>query len=114
MIYHRLIGFERVNRFYPIASIMESGARLVIGSDWPITDMNPFPAIEAAITRKDPYSNQGPAHNPSQRIDLASVLEAYTQNVAYAMGFEDELGSIDVGKLADLSVLDRNLFETPI
>ncbi len=113
-IYPRLIGFERVNRFYPIASIMESGARIVIGSDWPITDMNPFPAIEVAITRKDPYSNQGPAHNPSQRIDLASVLKAYTLNVAYAMGLENELGSIEVGKLADLAVLDRNLFQIPV
>jgi len=72
--------------------------------------MNPLLAIEVAVTRQDPYTNSGPALNADERVDLATMLSAYTINGAYTMGLEQEQGSIEVGKRADLVVLDRNLF----
>ena len=75
--------------------------------------MNPFLAIEVAITRQNPLTNAGPVLNSAQRIDLATVIEAYTKNVAYAMKREDDFGTIEVGKFADLVILDRNLFVIP-
>ena len=90
-----------------------TGAKITIGSDWSVDDMNPFLAIEVAITRQNPLTNAGPVLNPAQRIDLATVIEAYTKNVAYAMKREDDFGTIEVGKFADLVILDRNLFVIP-
>lgn len=112
-IYPPLVGLDRIQRFYPVASVAATGAKITIGSDWSVDDMNPFLAIEVAITRQNPLTNAGPVLNPAQRIDLATVIEAYTKNVAYAMKREDDFGTIEVGKFADLVILDRNLFVIP-
>jgi hypothetical protein len=70
-------------------------------------------AIEVAITRQDPYTNDGPILNADESVDLETMIAAYTINGAYLMSLEDKQGSIEVGKRADLIVLDRNLFEIP-
>jgi len=108
-----VLGMERVQRMYPIASIQSTGGTLVGGSDWYVTTMNPMDAIEVAIRRQDPYTEDGPVLNSNERVDLETMLAAYTINGAYLMKQEDRLGSIQTGKLADLVVLDRNLFEIP-
>lgn len=113
-VYPPLVGQDRINRFYPVASIYREGGMLTVGSDWTVTDLNPFLGIETALTRQDPHSDTGPALNENERISLETALEAYTLNAAYAMGLEDQTGSIEPGKLADLVVLDRNLFEIPV
>jgi len=109
-----LIGRERSNRMYPIGSVHRAGGRIVGGSDYFVTDMNPLQAIEVAVTRQDPYTNDGPVFDESERVDLATMIDAYTINGAHMMELEDEQGSIEVGKRADLVVLDRNLFEIPV
>ena len=109
-----LLGEERAYRMYSIGSVHRSGGRIVGGSDFFVTDMNPLQAIEVAVTRQDPYLNDGPALNENERVDLATMIEAYTINGAYMMELEDQQGSIEVGKRADLIVLDRNLFEVPV
>jgi len=106
-----MLGEERTWQMYPIASVQKAGGRIVGGSDYWVTDLDPLLAIETAITRQDPWTNEGPALNEDERVDLATMIEAYTINGAYQMGLEDEQGSIEVGKRADLVVLDRNLFE---
>jgi len=106
-----LLGEERAFRMYPIGSVKRGGGRIVDGSDYFVTDMNPLQAIEVAVTRQDPYSNEGPALNADERVDLATMIDAYTINGAYLMGLDDKQGSIEVGKRADLIVLDSNLFE---
>jgi len=75
--------------------------------------LNPLLAIETAITRRNPWTNRGPVLNADERVDLASMIAAYTINGAYQMKLDDQQGSIEVGKRADLIVLDRNLFEIP-
>ena len=75
--------------------------------------MNPLEAIEVALTRRDPASPPGPAWIPEERADLATLLAAYTIGGAWAAFREREVGSIEVGKRADLALLERNLFEIP-
>ncbi len=108
-----MIGEERTWQMYPIASVQEAGGRIVGGSDYFVTDLNPLHAIEVAVTRQDPYTNDGLILNRSESVDLTTMIEAYTINGAYQMGLDEEQGSIEVGKRADLVVLDRNLFELP-
>jgi predicted amidohydrolase YtcJ len=108
-----LLGEERAYRMYPIGSVHRSSGRIVGGSDFFVTDMNPLQAIEVAVTRQDPYTNGGSVLHEKERVDLATMIEAYTINGAYMMELEDRQGSIEVGKRADLVVLDRNLFDIP-
>jgi len=108
-----MLGEERTWQMYPLASVQKSGGRLVGGSDYWVTDLDPLLAIETAITRQDPWTNEGPVLNADERVDLASMIAAYTINGAYQMKLDDKQGSIEVGKRADLIVLDRNLFEIP-
>ena len=75
--------------------------------------MNPLDAIEVAVTRQDPDGRRPDVLNAQQRVSLDSMLAAYTIHGAWLMRQETEVGSIEPGKLADLVVLDRDLFETP-
>ncbi len=108
-----LLGKERAWRMYPIASVHRSGGRIVGGSDYWVTDMNPLLAIETAITRQNPWTNEGLVLGEDERVDLETMIAAYTINGAYTMKLEAEQGSIEVGKRADFVVLDRNLFDIP-
>ncbi len=105
------LGPDRMRWNYPIASMARTGAVLAAGSDWSVSSMNPLEAIEVAITRCDPELTVcDKAWIPEERVDLATMLAAYTIGGAYA-GFEErDSGSLEAGKLADLVVLDRNLF----
>ena len=119
-----VVGRERVDRMYPIASVRSAGGRIAGGSDWYVSSLDPLEAIEVAIRRQDPQGSsdsssegasesQRPVLNAGERVDLASMIEAYTINGAYLMRREGISGSVEVGKRADLVVLDRNLFEIP-
>ena len=108
-----MIGEERTWQMYPLASIQRAGGRIVGASDYFVTSMNPLLAIEVGITRQDPQANGGDVLNADERVDLATMIDAYTINGAYTMSLEGEQGSIEEGKRADLVVLDRNLFEIP-
>lgn len=108
-----MLGKERAFTMFPIASVQAAGGRIVGGSDYFVTDLDPLPAIETAITRRDPWSNEGDVLNADERVDLETMIAAYTINGAYQMKLEDVQGSIEVGKRADLVVIDRNLFGIP-
>lgn len=108
-----VIGEERLRRMYPIASIRRAGGRLVLGTDWNVSPPDALPGIEVAIRRQDPTGAIPGVLNANESIDLATAIEAYTANGAYLMHQEHETGSIEVGKAADLVVLERNLFEIP-
>lgn len=107
------LGPERSRWLYPIASVARTGAVIAGGSDWSVSSMNPLDGIEVAVTRRDPTAGDGPAWIPEERVDLATVLAAYTIGSAWASFREHDSGSIEPGKLADLVVIDRNLFEIP-
>lgn len=94
-----LIGPNRADNLVPIKSLVAAGARLTLSSDWNVSPLNPFVGLQNALTR-DP-----------QAVSLEQALRAYTINGAYVMRQQDKVGSIEVGKLADFIVIDRNLFE---
>ena len=108
-----LLGEERVQGMYPIASVEQSGGRIVGGSDWNVSSANPLEAIEAGVRRQDPLIETGPVLNDAESVSLATMIDAYTINGAWLMHQEDRLGSIETGKQADIVILDRNLFEIP-
>tara|TARA_R110002073_G_scaffold123234_1_gene266773 strand:+ start:66764 stop:68470 length:1707 start_codon:yes stop_codon:yes gene_type:complete len=96
-----LIGSVLSNNQIPIKSLTEANARLTLSSDWNVSSINPFVGIQNAITRTP------------QNISLELAIRAYTINGAYVMRQEDKTGSIEVGKLADFVVLDRDIFTMP-
>jgi len=108
-----VIGPERAKRLYNFGSMRDAGALLAGGSDWPVSDLSPLKGIQVAITRRALDAGPGEAWLPEQLLTLQEALEAYTINGAYALLQEDVTGSLEVGKLADMVVLERNLFEVP-
>lgn len=107
------IGPERSGRLYPLGSLERAGATLVAGSDWSVTSMNPLPAIEVAITRRGARQPAGPPWLAQEAVSLDAMLLAYTINGARLQLQDAEVGSITVGKAADLVVLDRDLRAIP-
>jgi len=107
------LGPTRSRWLYPIGSVMRTGAIMAAGSDWPVTSLNPIEAIQVAVTRRGPHEVEGPAWIPEEKVDLATMLAAYTIDGAYLNREEKETGSIEPGKSADLIVLDRDLFKIP-
>jgi predicted amidohydrolase YtcJ len=109
-----VLGEERVQGMYPVASVERAGGRIVGGSDWNVSSANPLVAIETAVRRQDALQVQGPVLNENERVSLASMIDAYTINAAWLMHHEDRTGSIEVGKRADFVVLDRDLFRIAV
>ena len=106
------IGPERAQWLYPIGSVLESGGTIAFGSDWSVSTANPFAQMEVAVRRADPLDDDdGEVLLPGQTIALADAIAAFTINAAFVNRLENETGSLEVGKAADLAVLDRNLFE---
>jgi predicted amidohydrolase YtcJ len=108
------LGPVRSQWLYPIGSLVRSGAIVAFGSDWNVSSPNPFEQMEVAITRLGPNGETDIPLTPEQRIDLPTALAAFTINAAYVNGLDDRTGSIEVGKLADLIVVDRNPFEVNV
>jgi len=108
-----LVGEERVQQFYRLASVQRAGGLLVGGSDWDVSSLNPLDAIETLVRRQDPWAEDGPELGENERIDLSTALDMYTRNAAWVMRLDRETGMLKAGMKADLVVLDQNLFEIP-
>jgi predicted amidohydrolase YtcJ len=107
------LGPERSSRLYPIGSLYRSGAVVAFGSDWSVSSPNPLEEIQVAVTRMGPAGETITPFLPAERINLPEALAAFTINAAYTNRLEKQTGSIEVGKFADLVLLDRNLFAIP-
>ena len=103
------LGPERTSWQYPFASLLRHGARLAGGSDWPVTSANPMLEIEVATTRVNELTRSGEPFLPNERLSLDQALAAFTIGSAYVNHLDAETGSLEVGKLADFALLDRNL-----
>ncbi|WP_019171673.1 amidohydrolase [Pseudaminobacter salicylatoxidans] len=102
-------GPERLSRAYNIKGVLEAGGVAVIGTDWPVSPLDPWIALETMVTRANPWGEgEGRFGEP---ISLSQAIDVMTKNGAWSMGIEHEAGSLEVGKSADIIVLDRNLFE---
>lgn len=103
-----LLGEERANWQYPFGSLLESGATLVCGSDWPVSTPDPWQAIHVAVNRREPGL---PGLEPlvaEEAVTLHEVLLAYTRETHELLGASE--GVLRVGAAADLAVADRNPF----
>ncbi|WP_302392441.1 amidohydrolase [Eggerthella sinensis] len=106
----RDLGPERVPYMWPFRTLLDTSAVLAFGTDSPVVDVNSMDVLYSAVTRQDPITHE-PAGGwlPAERIGRAEALRAYTQGSAAAAGRRRELGTLEVGKLADIAVLDRNV-----
>ena len=108
------LGRERTGRLYPMQSFFDAGAVVSAGSDWPVSGLNPFEAVQVGMTRQPVNDPAASSWIPAERATLPELLAAYTVNGAYANHLEKITGSLETGKAADFIVLDRNLFSTPV
>jgi len=111
------LGPVRTTWQYPFGSLLRSGARLAMGSDWGVSSPDPLQAIEVAVTRSaaaiiDPtvQAARRDPFLPEEALTLEEAIRAYTAGSAYVNHLDRETGTIEVGKLADLAVIDRDLF----
>ena len=98
---------------YPFRSLRAAGAVLAMGSDWSVSSPNPLWEMHVAVERKalESYARDREVFLPEERLDLIDALAAFTSGSAYVNHLDDETGTLEVGKLADLAVLDRDLFD---
>jgi predicted amidohydrolase YtcJ len=108
-----VIGHERARTTYAFRSVLDAGAILAFGSDWFVAPPSPIEGIYAAVTRRTLDDANPDGWIPEQKITVEEALTAYTRAAAYASFEEDVKGSLEVGKLADLVVVDRDLTAIP-
>ncbi len=109
------LGRQRADRQYPMKSFIDADVRMAAASDFPVTlPCPPLLGIMTGITRCEPgETNPDEILWPEERVSLDDMIASFTINGAYANFLENETGSLETGKLADIIVIDRNLFEIP-
>jgi len=113
------LGEPRWRWQYPFGSLVRAGVVLAMGSDWSVSSPDPLAQIHVAVNRVMPPDYPYTVDNrevflPEERIDLATAVAGFTMGSAYVNHLDRLTGSIEVGKAADLTALDRNLFEHPL
>lgn len=99
---------------YAWRTVKETGAVLAFGSDAPVDPIDPLMGIYAAVSRRRPDGSPGvEGWYPEQRLTMAETIEAFTMGAAFAGNREGRLGSIEPGKCADFTILDRDVFAIP-
>ncbi len=104
---------ERWRWQYPFRSLKAAGAVLAMGSDWSVSSANPIWEMHLAVERQAPgwYAGDRGVLLPEERLDLVDALAGFTSGSAYVNHLDGETGTLEVGKLADLAVIDRDLFD---
>ena len=105
------IGPERSARMYPFGSLLRAGARLAFGSDWPVSTSDPLPAARGGRDADLPRDTRPGAAAPGGRARPADGAETFTAGSAYVNFLESETGTVELAKLADLVVLDRDVLD---
>jgi predicted amidohydrolase YtcJ len=104
------VGEERAARMMPVRTYLEAGVPVALGSDSPVTTYNPFIGMYSAVTRKTVYGRQ---LGEDEAISRETALRLYTKDAAWVTHEDDIKGTLEPGKLADIAVLDRDLFAVP-
>ena len=114
------LGPDRFEQLYPLASILRNGGRVTLGSDYPVSwigkdALNPLFNIEMAVTRQRAGDSSYPIQSlVSERLSVDQAIRAHTVDAAWQIGLEEQIGTIEVGKLADIVVLERDPYFAPI
>ena len=104
------LGEQRiVDSAYPWQKLYQSGALIINGTDAPVEPINPLPSFYASVSRKTLNKTPAGGYEPGEKMSRELALRSYTINGAYAAFEEDIKGSIEVGKLADFTVLDKDI-----
>ena len=107
------VGPERIRGGYAWRRLLDSGAVIASGSDFPVELSNPFHGLYAAVTRQSRDGEPAGGWYPEHSLTRAEALNSFTLAAAYASGQEDRLGSLEPGKWADFIVIDRDYFHVP-
>jgi predicted amidohydrolase YtcJ len=107
------LGPERIKGAYAWRSVKDSGAHQPLSSDFPGETLNPFYGVYAAITRQDPQGNPPGGWHSEQKLTLEEALRGYTVEAAHAEFEENNKGSIEKDKLADLTVISKDITKIP-
>jgi len=105
------LGAERVLYAYAWRSLLDSAARIALGSDFPVEQVNPMLGIHAAVTRQDINGWPEGGWYPQEKLSREEAVRGFTLDAAYAGFMEKSVGSLESGKRADFIVLDQNVFE---
>jgi predicted amidohydrolase YtcJ len=108
-----VIGAERAKTTYAFRTLLDAHARVAFGSDWPVAPATPIEGIYAAVTRRTLDDAHPDGWVPAQKISVDEALHAYTTEAAYAAFGEHDLGTLAVGRLADLVLIARDLTRIP-
>ena len=107
------IGRDRCRGAYAWRRLLDAGARIAFGTDWPVEPVDPLEGLYAAVTRKDRAGELGEGWFPDQRLTMEEAIRLYTLGAACAEFTEDRKGMIRAGYLADLVMFDRDLLTIP-
>jgi len=107
------LGPDRLAGAYAWKSLLDSGAALAFGSDFPVEEVNPLHGIYAAVARRDLEGWPDGGWLPAERLSREQAVRAFTRDAAYAGFMEQETGSLEIGKRADFIVLDRDIMQVP-
>ncbi|SFT01196.1 amidohydrolase [Saccharopolyspora flava] len=105
------LGHTRTSWQYPFRSLRAAGAVLAAGSDWPVSEADPMLGVHVAVNRREPGSDD--PLSPEEALELVDALVAWTAGAAWVNHVEDSTGTIEVGKAADLVLLDADPFALP-
>jgi predicted amidohydrolase YtcJ len=109
----RRLDPTRLAGTYAFRSLLDAGAPLALGSDWTVAPLDPIWGLYAAVTRRTLDGRNPSGWLPEQKVTLGEALRAYTAGVAHAGFMDDRVGVLRAGMLADMVLLDRDLFRVP-
>lgn len=107
------LGLDRLKYSYCWKTLREMGVPVSMSTDCPVEDMYPLENIYSVVTGLSIYDKELPPWNEEECISVEDAVEMYTYESAYCSYEEDKKGTLEVGKLADMTVLDKNIFEVP-
>lgn len=107
------LGEERLEGAYAWRTFLDNGVTIASGSDFPVEKANPFLGLHAAVTRQDSHNMPEGGWRASQKLTVAEALKSFTIDAAYASFWENKIGSLEKGKLADFILIDKDIFTIP-
>jgi predicted amidohydrolase YtcJ len=107
------IGLERCKGAYAWQRLLDAGANIAFGTDWPVEPIDPLEGLYASVTRKDRTGEEGKGWFPDQKLTMEKTIELYTLGAAYAEFMEDRKGKIKVGYIGDMVIFNNDLMTIP-
>jgi predicted amidohydrolase YtcJ len=107
------IGLERCRGAYAWRRLLNAGAKIAFGTDWPVEPIDPLEGLYGAVTRKDRAGEEGEGWFPDQKLTMEEAIELYTLGAAYAEFMEDRKGKLKEGYLADMVIFNQDLMTIP-